>query len=171
MFRLRYLLISFFFLAAAPQQLQAQVSSYEELQAAYLYNFAKYIRWPGDVQQFVIGVYGEEPEILEVLESTLKGKRVAGKEIHLKRLLKPEDVTTCHMVYIPAEEDGVLADITPLVSGKSILLVTEEDLTRRGAMISFIVEEDRLRFKLRKDALSQSGLIVSEGLLNLAIVL
>lgn len=64
---------------------QAQTSSYGELQAAYIYNFAKYISWPDEAQQFVIGVFGDA-DIMDDLEITLKGKKVRGKPIALKKI-------------------------------------------------------------------------------------
>jgi len=149
---------------------QAQTSSYGELQAAYMYNFAKYISWPDEGQQFVIGVF-KDADIMEILEATLKGKKVRGKPIALKKITTAGESLECSIVYLSEMNSGSLSLLTTALVGKSVLLVTEEDLIRKGAAISFVVEDDKLRFKLKKKVLDKAGFVVSEGLLKLAILL
>jgi hypothetical protein len=170
MSKLHPLLLLICFLGCSCQNLEAQNSD-KALKAAYIFNFAKYIQWPSDEPVFVIGVFGDNPEIVEVLETTLKGKKIGGKEIYVKKISSANNAITCHILYCPDVENKKLSAIIEAISGKSVLLVTEEDMIKKGAMISFIVEEDKLRFKLKKNALSQAKLVASEGLLKLAIVL
>lgn len=152
------------------RSLNAQTSSYGELQAAYMFNFAKYISWPGEKSSFVIGIFGET-DILEDLQTTLKGKKVSGKEIQLRKIDVLEKVIECQIVYLPSSASGELASLLKVISGKNILLVTEDDLIKKGASISFIIDDDKLRFKLSKSVLLKSGLEASEGLLRLAILM
>jgi hypothetical protein len=149
---------------------RAQMSSYEELQAAYIFNFAKYVKWPVENESFIIGVYGEEV-ISEVWENTLSGKKVAGKEIELKAITSMDRADECNIIYLPESQSRNIAELIEKCSGKSILIVTEADLIKKGATISFIIEDDKLRFKLKKASLLQAGLHATEGLLNLAIIL
>lgn len=148
----------------------AQTSSYGELQAAYLFNFAKYIKWPGETSEFVIGVYGEQ-EVMELFSNILTGKRAGGKNIRVKIIEEPGDASDCNIVYIASPASRKLKLLTEITEGKSILLVTAEDLITSGAMISFFVEDDKLKFKLKKQTLAETGLTASDGLLKLAIVL
>ena len=147
----------------------AQTSSYGELQSAYLYNFAKYIRWPAEQSQYVIGVYGES-EITEDLRNLLKGKKIGGKEVVVRILTDDTALDEMHIVYLPADYSRKITFLKESTKGKSILLVTEEDLIKKGALISFTIEDDRLRFKLNKKAFANANLIASEGLLKLAIL-
>jgi hypothetical protein len=148
----------------------AQVSSYEELQAAYIFNFAKYIRWPDSEANFVIGVYGET-EIMEHLKKTLADKKVGTRPIELRAITNADALFECNIVYVGESDSKKVSEMTTAIAGKSILIVTEEDLIKKGAAISFVVEDDRLRFKLKKSALVAAGLAASEGLLKLAIQL
>lgn len=145
-----------------------QASSYEELQAAYIYNFAKYIKWPDEAPTFVIGVYGET-EIMAFLQKTLEGKKVGNKEIELKIISKSDPFTDCNIIYVSESDSRKVEELADAVVGKSILIVTEDDLIKKGAAISFVVEGDHLRFKLKKSVLIGAGLSASEGLLKLAI--
>lgn len=148
---------------------EAQTSSQAELHAAYLYNFAKYIKWPQDPDKYTIGALSDD-ETMEILQNTLKEKRVGGKEIVLKRIIKVEEVIECQIVYLSESNSKKLDQVKAISKEKSVLIVTEEDLIKKGASISFVVEDDRLRFKLKKSALQDAGLIPSDGLLKLAIV-
>jgi hypothetical protein len=148
----------------------AQTSSYEELQAAYIFNFAKYIKWPEETPEFVIGIYGEQ-EIMELFKNILAGKRAGGKPIRLKTIDRPDDMADCNIVYIASSASRKLKMLISATAGKSILIVTAEDMINSGAMISFVVEDDKLKFKLKRSILSETGLIASEGLLKLAILL
>jgi hypothetical protein len=150
--------------------LHAQNSD-EELRAAYIYNFAKYIRWPNDNPNFIIGIYGEDDNAVNALQTTLKGKKIAGKDIVVKTIDDNQTIASCHILYCPDIENKQLATIVEEISGKNVLLVTKEDLIKKGAMISFLIEDEKLKFKLKKDTLTKAGLVPAEGLLRLAIVL
>ena len=156
-------------MACAGEQTLAQTSSYGELQAAYLYNFAKYIKWPAEFQKFVIGVYGESA-IINDLTNTLKGKKVWGFEIEVRTIISNEMIPECHIIYLPVGNSRNILTLREKVGAKSILIASEEDLIKKGAIISFIIEDGRLRFKLNKKALGEAGLTASEGLLKLAII-
>jgi hypothetical protein len=144
-------------------------SSYNELQAAYIFNFAKYIRWPDDSPTFVVGVYGDA-KIMSFLKSTFVGRRIGSKEVVLLAITKPEEIMDCNIVYVPESGSKNIKGLNSSVLGKGILIVTEEDLIKKGATISFIVEDDRLKFKLKQSALSEAGLTATPGLLKLAIL-
>jgi hypothetical protein len=148
----------------------AQTSSYGELQAAYMYNFAKYITWPGEGDRFIIGVY-LEADIMSDLERILIGKKVRGKAIELKRVESVDDLLSCHIIYLSGANSENLELVTASLGSKSVLLVTEDDLVRKGATISFVVQDEKLRFKIKRALLEKSGLVASEGLLKLAIMM
>ena len=105
------------------------------------------------------------------MENTLKGKKAGGKAIELRVLEKVEEATQCNIVYVTESGSKGINALVNVMGDRNILIVTEEDLIKKGASISFVVEDDRLRFKLKKSALAKSGLVASEGLLKLAIQL
>jgi hypothetical protein len=147
----------------------AQTSAFGDLQVAYIFNFAKYVKWPKEGSTIVIGIYGEVKNI-EYWTTLLSEKKVRNKPIQLKRIETLTNLDDTNIIYVPesgSEDFKLLADAT---AGKSILLVTEDDLIKRGAAISFVVEDDRLKFKLKQSALTDIGLTATEGLLKLAIL-
>lgn len=149
---------------------KAQASSYGELQAAYLYNFAKYIRWPEEQETFDIGVIGSDDDIFNLLTTVLKDKRIGGKTLTIKEITSKDTLSSFQIIYIPGSSSKHMASTVAAVENEDILIVTERDLIAKGAHISFLIYGNKLRFKLSKEALSKTGLIASEGLLKLAIL-
>jgi hypothetical protein len=148
----------------------AQTSSYAELQAAYIFNFAKYIKWPGSRLTFVIGIYGES-DIEKELRLAMNEKKVGGHSIEIRIITSIEQISECNIIYLPRASSRELNLVRTSSGGKNVLIVTEEDLIKKGASISFVVEDDRLKFKLKRSALKESGLMATDGLLKIAIVL
>lgn len=161
--------ILMFLMLSAAIESAAQTSSYIELQAAYLYNFAKYITWPAESPQFTIAVVGSE-DVITGLNRTLKGKKVVGKPLVLKLIMADDALDGYQIVFLPEQSSAILPDLVAIALQKNVLIVTEEDLIKKGAGISFVVQDDKLRFKLKRKILDDAGLVVSEGLLRLAIV-
>jgi hypothetical protein len=147
----------------------SQTSSYSELQAAYLYNFAKYITWPGESSEFTIAILGSE-EALKNIERKLKDKKVVGKLLVLKLIATDDTLDAVNIVFLPEDASRELPKLVELARSKNVLIVTEEDLIKKGAGISFVVQDDKLRFKLKKKILDDTGLVVSDGLMRLAII-
>jgi hypothetical protein len=151
------------------QHTEAQVSNYK-LQAVYIFNFAKYIKWTNAPSTFVIGIFGDA-EMADFLQSNLQNKKIGNKPLEIKVLNKIEEISQCQLVYLSKSKSKQLSAITDLVDGQEILVVTEEDLAKKGAAISFFVEDNTLKFRLNQRVLTKSGLIASSGLLSLASVI
>jgi hypothetical protein len=149
-----------------------QSSSYEDLQAAYVFNFAKYVTWSGNTHEtFVIGIYAErnDEDIFHYLQAVLKGKMIQGRSIELRVIQNVEETENINILYVPRSGSKNMTKLVSAVGSRSILIVSEDDLIKRGAMISFVVEDDKLRFKMNQKSLKAAGLTASEGLLKLAI--
>ncbi len=140
-----------------------------QLKAAYLYNFAKYIKWPNEFEQFVIGIYKDE-KLQEAFYNTIKERKVTAKDIVFLEIEAPENLLQCHMIYLTSLNSMRLSSVIKTIKFNSILIVTEDDLIEKGAMISFAVINKKPRFKLKQSLCIKSGLIAREGLLKLAIL-
>jgi hypothetical protein len=101
----------------------------------------------------------------------LTSKKVGGKSIVIRNLEAPEDILTCQIAYVPQSHSSKLDKLVKVAEGHHVLIVTEDDLIKKGASISFTVINNALKFKLKESALTASGLVASQGLLKLAIVL
>jgi hypothetical protein len=119
----------------------------------------------------VIGIYAErvDEEIFRYLQAVLKGKMIQGKSVDLRVIQTVDEITDINILYVPGEASKSMSKLVTAVGTRSILIVSEDDLIKRGAMISFVVEDDKLRFKMNQKSLKAAGLTASEGLIKLAI--
>ena len=156
------------------RNLHAQEAPTEyQVKAAYLYNFLKFVEWPGDPLantqgQWVIGIVGDNP-FADQLTQVIAGKTVQGHELQIKRFQPGEDLRVCHVLFISASEKKRLPTMLAALSGSSVLTVADMDhFIESGGMIQFVMEEKRVRFGIDVGAASRARLKVSAKLLSLA---
>ncbi|HTB08045.1 MAG TPA: YfiR family protein [Bacteroidia bacterium] len=171
--RKTYLLFAFLLLPFA----NAFGQQFEQLAAhtkvIYIVNFIKYIEWPPDYRSgdFVIGVLNGSPAMLEELNKMAATKTAGSQKFVIKNFKSIEEIDKCNILYIPEGSNGLLAEVTKKVHGKSTLLITEtEGDARKGAAINFIAKDNKQAFELNKAMAEKSGLVVSSGLKALAAV-
>jgi hypothetical protein len=155
----------------------AQDSSQEDkVKAAFIYQFTNYIEWadgaglkkPSD--HFVIEVLGHSSLHNELL-NLAKSKTVKG---HAIDVIVAEDVTRltpAPMVIITTGDEATLTKAAGKLKNTPSLIVAEgPDFAKKGAMINFFIEKDRLRFEINRTAMTNAKLTVGSQLLALARV-
>jgi len=150
----------------------SQVATADEVKAAFLFNFAKFVDWPVDSMPakvpFVIGVLGNEG-LEEALRAIVRGKTINDRELVVKRVSSSEDLTRMHLVFVAASEKGRLPDLLKRLDGWSVLTVSDVDrFCQTGGVIALAMEDNRVRFDVNLDAAEKGRLKVSSKLLALA---
>jgi hypothetical protein len=140
----------------------------DELKAAYIYNFAKFTRWPGVgasgvPNPLVIGVLGDE-RVADSLAVLTRGRTVAGSPVEVKAIGPGAVPANLHILYISASQrpDSSLFQPGRLTIGET------EEFTQNGGIIRLLVESDRLQFEIDNDHAQKAGLSLSSQLLMLA---
>jgi hypothetical protein len=86
-----------------------------------------------------------------------------------RRILKVQDAPGCRILYISSSEDGQLEIILAALDTESVLTVGDmPEFTRRGGMVQFLLEGNRVRFELNLSAARRANLNLSVQLLKLA---
>jgi hypothetical protein len=153
---------------AAPQSAAPEY----EIKAAFLYNFTKFVQWPpealADGDAVVVAVLGEDPFGL-ALERAFQGKTVQDHPVVIRRFEQLADVKRCHVLFVAAPEAGRIAAIVKLLGAQPVLTVGEgDDFVRRGGIIAFGMEANKVRFEINLDAAERAGLKISSELAKLA---
>jgi len=149
---------------------QAKPSEYQ-VEAAYIYNFGKFVKWPAAsaatrTGAFTICVLGEDP-FGSVLQSTLAGKLLDGKPVAIKRLQKPPDAAGCHILFIDSAQERNLRAILAAAKEASVLTVSDmPDFSKRGGMIQFVLIGDRVRFEINVASTESASLVLASDLLE-----
>jgi hypothetical protein len=150
-----------------------------QVKAAFLYNFLKFVDWPviappagagfspgpGVIPAkggpIVIGVVAN-PAFADVLEQTVRGKTVNDRPVAVARLSKLAEARGCQEVFLSAPAPSSI----PAAPG--ILTVGEEPrFLNAGGILSFYLEDSRVRFEINTEAAKAAGLHVSPQLLKL----
>lgn len=168
---MKKLIILLFYLCYASLQLsQAQN---EKFKALFMYNFTKYIEWPAAMRSgnFVIGVLGTSTLTDELRTVALKQK-VGTQNIEVVVFNNVEDITDCHILYIPQSKSGLLSSVNSKLSGKATLLIGDKPgLVPQGACINYIMDGDKLKYEVSRNNIEKKGLAVSSALLALGVVI
>jgi hypothetical protein len=160
-------------LAAAPAAGQVGNPSEDQVKAAYLYNFGRYIKWPpaaaaDQERSFTICVFNEDP-FGATLDAELSRQMLNGKPVAIKRIAKPQDAAGCRIAFIHLAQSDRLPDILASLNQNSVLTVSDmPDFLRRGGMIQFVLHDERVRFEINLTTAASARLTVSSELLKVA---
>ena len=155
-------------------QAQPSLDREQQIKAAFLYNFVKFVDWPIEVlpetsDTISICVLGDDP-FYETLE-TIKGKTVKGRRLAVRRVGAVKDLESCHVAFIGAAEEKRLPQLMQRLQGSSVLTVGDmEGFTQSGGIINFVVEKNKVRFEINVNRAERARLKLSSQLLGLARV-
>jgi hypothetical protein len=144
-----------------------------EVKAAYVYNFAKFVSWPSQAfsspnDPIKIGVFGDN-EFESLLESIVKDKTVQEHPIKVCHIKLPADFSSPHILYIGASELKRFKQIAEELRNLPVLTITEADTSfpSKGIMNLF-VENGKVQFDVDIAKAERAHLQISSKLLRLA---
>ena len=146
-------------------------ASQSDVEAAYLYNFGKFVHWPNQkqLQAMNICILGHDP-FGASLDRIVAGERIDGLPLAVIRLKGPAEIKSCAMLFIDRSEAPHLAQDLAALDDAPVMTVSDmPGFVEHGGMIQFVLEEDRIRFKVNLAAADKSGLILSSQLLKVAV--
>jgi len=141
------------------------------IKALYLYNFAMLVEWPaealGDANTpITICILGEDP-VGPASEQVLRGKKVHGRELAVKRSGGVPALKSCQIVFISSSEKDRLGQILATLSNASVLTVSDlEGFSQSGGMINFTKEGNKIRFEVNTGGAERAGLKINQELLK-----
>ncbi|MGB7281278.1 MAG: YfiR family protein [Candidatus Acidiferrum sp.] len=166
-------LLAFGFFATTDLLAQQPRPNEYQVKATYLYNFGRFIKWPGTFppgkgETFSVCVLGQDP-FGSILDSTLAGEALDGKPVVLRRISKPQEAGDCRILFISSTEEKHLKEILTILDESGVLTVSDmPDFTRRGGMIQFVFEGNRVRFEINLTSAESAKLVLSSELLKVA---
>jgi len=140
-------------------------------QTLFIYNFSRLIEWPANYRSgpFVIGVLGAS-EVTVELEAYTKGKKVGAQDISVIRYKTPQEITTCHILFIPFAKTKQIAEILGILNGKSTLIITEKTgALDEGSAINFVILQDKMKFELKPENAVKFGIKFSSKLQEMSM--
>jgi hypothetical protein len=148
-----------------------------EVEAAFLYNFAKFVEWPPEAfaarsAPLTFCVDQEGPAgagLAASLEALIRGETLNDRRLAVRRLRDFQQVRACHVLFLGAAEKRRVPEALAALRGASVLTVGEgKDFLDDGGMIRLFLEQNKMRFDINLEAAEKSALKISSKLLRLA---
>ena len=139
-----------------------------KVKAAFLYNFAKYVEWPTPATQGPLTICVAGRNVFGgVLDQTVSGETVGSRQIRTRIILEPEP--GCHIMFVPV--GAAMSAYLRASRNEPTLTVGEtRSCLPGGGIISFFVENEKVRFEINPQAAERAQLRISSRLLQLARV-
>lgn len=139
--------------------------------ATFTLNFIRYIGWPeastkGD---FVIGVL-KNKEVADNMREQSTGKKFGFQDVVIKEFKSVDEINSCQVIFVSSYANFA-KNASAIISkaGKNSLIVTEsEGATNSGAIINFVVRDEKLKFEIHKANAAKCGLQISSKLEGMA---
>jgi len=157
-----------------------------QIKSAFLYNFLQFTEWPDTstdanaprqdkAARETIGIVGEA-SFKTFLEGVGQKKNFAVRVFEtfnaLQDTAQQQALWQCHLIFICESERAHRQQIIALARNHAVLTVSEgEDFLKQGGMITFLVEDGKVRFGINLVAVKQEHLRISSNVLRLARIL
>lgn len=144
-----------------------------QVKAAFFYHFANFVDWPASTFKNTKGklricVIGKDP-FGKSLETTLANKSVRSHSFEIRRNPPTQQLSDCHLLYLPASASSKLLALGHQMAKKDVLTVGEtHKFMQQGGMVQFFVDDQKIRFAINTHVINQTNLQVSSKLLRLA---
>lgn len=144
-----------------------------QVEAAYLYNFGRFVEFPASVTAaragtFNICVLGEDPFGL-TLDAIVTGEMIGNQSVAVRRISNPQEAAACRILFISSSEAKRLNKIIEAVDKSPVLTVSDiPQFSQHRGMIQFVLEGNRIRFEVNLTAAQRVGLNLSSDLLKVA---
>ena len=155
----------------APVKTESQRASLDDVEAAYLYNFGKFVRWPEAAAgtPLVICIAGSD-SFQEAVAHLVGDERIGGRDVQTRRVESRAAIPACSILFVDAEESDRLGTYLAAADGKPVLTVSDApDFLDRGGIIQFVFDGDHVRFSVNLSAAGHNGLTLSSELLKVAV--
>ncbi len=168
-------LVALLFGVSFPGAPSARAQSEDQIKAAFLFNFARYVEWPEDafdrpdapVRICAIGANG----FADVLTEVISGKKVGRRPVEVRRPVDLSGAVGCHILFIGRNFARSHEDAIGALRDRPIFTVSDrEGFAAAGGTANFFRADSRVRFEINPRAARDARLKVSSRLLRLAKV-
>jgi len=143
----------------------------DSIKAAFLYNFAKYVEWPDAAfpgGEFRVCV-AADPVFLKSVDDIIAGETIAGRAVTRQTPATPDEARACNILFISRGIGNRVDQLLTAVKGAPVLTVGDSiDFQKRGGIVTFVNDGDRVRFDVNVVGAQMEGLTISSRLLRVA---
>ncbi len=158
------------FTAIALPPASTQVRDERAVRVAYLYSLIKFVEWPNQQNDLLIGYVGA-PATGETLFKSLDGRKSDARTLHVVLAPSDELLEKCGIIYFGDASPEDIRKTLAKVDGRAVLTLGETDsFPQRGGMIGLVKDEDHIEIVVNLQLTVRSGIKISSRVLNLATI-
>lgn len=145
--------------------------SQSDVEAVYLFDFGKFVRWPEGSDQGAMNLcVAGPPSFSAGLEKIVTNENISGRTLYVRQVLRPEDESNCAILFIDTTQQDHIDELLQAVADKPTLTVSDlPGFLAHGGMIQFQLVEKRVRFSVNLNAAAHAHLTISSELLKVAV--
>ena len=150
---------------------EPEFSEYE-VKAGFMYNFPKFIEWPGDTfsdanKAITLCVVGTDP--FGKALGAIDNKTVQNRKLEIKYTARSKDLKMCSILFISGSEKESLPQILEILKGTATLTIGDtRGYAQQGVIINFVMEQNKVGFEINTESARRAKLTISSKLLKLA---
>jgi TonB family protein len=137
-----------------------QTAGEYQVEAAYLYDFAKMMHWPvrslPNSSTLIVGVFGGDDDFVTVLRDISAGKIINGHALEIRRLRSPEELKFCHLIFFRTLESNTRETIEQLGKTSILLVGQDKNFLSDGGMINMVLSNGKVTYELNAAALEHA---------------
>ncbi|MBQ0720772.1 MAG: YfiR family protein [Gammaproteobacteria bacterium] len=158
---------------ATPSCFAASFSDHQ-IKAAFIFNFANFVRWPkeafaGDGSPFVICASNAQSPTIKTLAEVVEDESINSHKLIVKAPFDPTELSDCHILFL---EKADIADyqtqLAKLSTGKLLTVSDTRNFVDKGGLIQLTLNKARIQPTINTIQVERSQLKVSSTLLRLA---
>jgi len=165
------MLYKYVFIFLLPLFLAIDLHAYseDEIKSMYIDRFTMFFQWPKNSEDYEICIYND-PDFSKFIETNHKHKSHT-HQLFIKYISAQdieEQIDTCNIFYI---RNKSFKPYAPLFKGKNILIVSDlSDDIYQDAMVSFLFNDNKIKFAINHKNLLNAGLNVHYKMLKYATI-
>lgn len=146
-------------------------SSLSEVEAVYLFDFGKFVRWPAGADQGPMPLcVAASSSFTAGLQKIVANENIGGRHLEVRPVARAADASGCAILFIEAALHLPADEFLAALADKPTLTVSDmPQFLSRGGMIQFQFVGKRVRFSINLDAVTRAHLTMSSELLKVAL--
>lgn len=144
----------------------------QQVKAAYLLNFTRYVDWPPGTfpdPETPVNLCVLAPDRFgEIVRQTVAGRRSRGREVRVVVPDTPAQAADCHVAFLAGPGSLLREWLSALERAPALTVGDGAEFLNGGGAIAFVIREQTVRFEIDQSAVRRAGLQMSSRVLSLA---
>ncbi len=139
------------------------------LKASLLLKISRKVKWPNNKSQNLTLCFPQSDYFRGIIELAIKHPRIR-MDWKVKENVPLEETRSCDILFLDSDQEKRLGKIIAYLKNYPVLTVGDtEGYSEKGVLVNFLIVDNKLRFKVQKEATKTSSIQIDDELFSLAI--